>query len=39
MIIYDYDCGDVAATTISGRYAIYYYNGLVAFVKTGKEAE
>lgn len=39
MIIYDYDCGDVAATTISGRYNIYYYNGLVAFVKTGEEAE
>ena len=35
IIIYDYDCGDVAATTISGRYAIYYYSGLVAFVKTG----
>lgn len=33
MIIYDYDCGDVAATTISGRYNIYYYSGLVAFVK------
>jgi hypothetical protein len=39
IIIYDYDCGDVAATTISGRYAIYYYSGLVAFVKTGEEAE
>lgn len=39
MIIYDYDCGDVAATTISGRYEIYYYSGLVAFVKTGEEAE
>lgn len=39
MIIYGYDCGDVAATTISGRYAIYYYSGLVAFVKTGEEAE
>lgn len=38
MIIYDYDCGDVAATTISGRYNIYYYSGLVAFVKTGGEA-
>ena len=36
--IYGYDCGDVAATTISGRYAIYYYSGLVAFVKTGEEA-
>lgn len=39
MIIYDYDCGDVAATTISGRYGIYYYSGLVAFVKIGEEAE
>ena len=39
MIIYDYDCGDVAATTISGRYNIYYYSGLVAFVKSGEEAE
>lgn len=39
MIIYDYDCGDVAATTISGRYNIYYYSGLVAFEKTGEEAE
>lgn len=39
MIIYDYDCGDVAATTISGRYNIYYYSGLVAFVKTGEGAE
>lgn len=39
IIIYDYDCGDVAATTISGRYNIYYYSGLVAFVKTGEEAE
>lgn len=39
MIIYDYDCGDVAATTISGRYEIYYYSGLVALVKTGEEAE
>lgn len=37
MIVYDYDCGDVAATTISGRYNIYYYSGLVAFVKTGGE--
>ena len=35
IIIYDYDCGDVAATTISGRYSIYYYSGLVAFVKIG----
>lgn len=39
MIIYGYDCGDVAATTISGRYGIYYYSGLVAFVKIGEEAE
>lgn len=39
IIIYDYDCGDVAATTISGRYGIYYYSGLVAFVKIGEEAE
>lgn len=39
IIIYDYDCGDVAATTISGRYNIYYYSGLVAFVKTGEGAE
>lgn len=39
IIIYDYDCGNVAATTISGRYAIYYYSGLVAFVKTGEGAE
>ena len=39
VIIYDYDCGDVAATTISGKYHIYYYSGLVAFVKTGEEAE
>ena len=39
IIIYDYDCGDVAATTISGRYGIYYYSGLVAFVKVGEEAE
>lgn len=39
MIIYDYDCGDVAATTISGRYGIYYYSGLVAFVKIGEETE
>lgn len=35
IIIYDYDCGDVAATTISGRYNIYYHSGLVAFVKIG----
>ena len=39
IIIYDYDCGDVAATTISGSYNIYYYSGLVAFVKTGEGAE
>ena len=39
MIVYDYDCGDVAATTISGRYNIYYYSGLVALVKIGEEAE
>lgn len=32
MIIYDYDCGYDPATTISGRYNIYYYEGLVAFV-------
>lgn len=39
MIIYDYDCGNTPAATISGRYAIYYYSGLVAFVKAGEEAE
>ena len=39
IIIYDYDCGDVAATTISGRYNIYYYSGLVAFVKSREEVE
>lgn len=38
IIIYDYDCGDVAAATISGRYNIYYYSGLVAFVKVGEGA-
>ena len=32
MVIYNYDCGDTPAATISGRYAIYYYEGLVAFV-------
>lgn len=37
--IYGYDCGDLPEITISGRYNIYYYSGLVAFVKTGEEAE
>ena len=34
--IYGYDCGDLPEITISGRYNIYYYSGLVAFVKTGE---
>lgn len=32
--IYSYDCGDNIAMTISGRYNIYFYEGLIAFVKT-----
>lgn len=31
--IYDYDCGTKAARTLTGRYAVYFYDGLVAFVK------
>lgn len=30
---------ELATTTISGRYNIYYYSGLVALVKIGEEAE
>lgn len=36
--IYDYDCGENVAKEISGRFAVYYYEGLVAFVNcTQKE--
>ena len=31
--IYGYDCGDNAILKLSGKYLIYYYDGLVAFIK------
>lgn len=31
--IYNYDCGESVAKKLSGRYYIYVYQGLVAFVK------
>lgn len=31
--IYDYDCGERVAKKLSGRYYIYVYQGLVAFVQ------
>lgn len=31
--VYSYDCGDDIAKTLNGNYHIYFYEGLVAFVK------
>lgn len=31
--IYDYDCGEVVAKKLTGKYYIYQYDGLVAFEK------
>lgn len=31
--IYDYDCGGDPVVTLSGRYGIYSYEGLVAFIR------
>lgn len=31
--IYDYDCGGVAIEELDGNYAVYNYDGLVAFVE------
>lgn len=31
--IYDYDCGDCPAAELNGHYAVYVYEGLVAFVE------
>lgn len=31
--IYSYDCGSVPVITLSGRYAIYYHDGFIAFEK------
>lgn len=33
--IYDYDCGGVPVKELNGRYGVYYYGGLVAFVYWG----
>jgi len=32
-VIYSYDCGNTPAKKLSGNYLVYYYDGLVAFVK------
>ena len=34
--IYDYDCGNNVIKRLSGRYAIYNYNGIFAIVKWNK---
>ena len=32
-MIYDYDCGNTAVKLLNGDYLVYYYDGLVAFVR------
>ena len=32
-VIYYYDCGNTPTKKLSGNYLVYYYDGLVAFVK------
>ena len=35
--IYSYDCGNTVAETLYGKYAVYSYDGFVAFVKIKRE--